>query len=967
MSTVPQSAFNDALSTACKIELPPTTTRMAGKRIAVVGGGVSGLGAAWLLARGGYSVVVYESKQTVGGHARTTSVAPAAANARSISVDTGFIVYNTATYPDFVSLLEILRVPQDNSSMSFAVSADMPDGYLLEWGSDSLSTLFADRRNLARSEIYTMLWDVRRFNAAVHAFAERLDANPATAEASQTLAEFLTSGAYSSIFIHGYLVPMVSSVWSASFQDALAFPACTLFRFFINHGLAQTFARPQWRTILRRSRDYVGALVDDAMAHGAVIHTSAFVEHVVRSAESVRIVLREQSESDSVADRTFDHVIFATHAPDTLRILGSGASDSERRILGAFRYSQNVAVVHTDERLMPVNRGAWGAWNFIARKRSRRAGSSEDSVPTGDRLLPSEAQPVCVSYWLNRLQNLNRGGPDIPDVFETLNPRMPIAENKVLMTDTFSHPQFTLETVRAQEELQNVIQGENRSWFCGAYARHGFHEDGLMTGLDVAERLTGYKLLRPWRSKPCLAINNNYKRYQVPFVSSRSFGLVSLCALSVIHVVGARILAGLHQLASRLTHSDPSVILSSGNGILLRFGHAVLPTSNPGLVNVRSPQLFARVTDAIRHHRDLTPVAVAAFVAGELDCPLPSDLTAMLHALIVAQKKGPELGHGLQGQMHLAETLLHTIVGGFAAVHPPKCESRLSFVTTAMRQVVYAAWWRFADIDHISTAKFAPERSRADSSISRYSQCFVRHVSDLHVHCDAKLLLEFCGDLCCSTLWWMLTRESLHATIVVPTIDKLQQLKQTASRLSLLDRMKFVSVGDFFRRTRSKSLQEGTDTALRGFDIIVSPSIVNLCHGHFASMADLFGFIGESLTVGGIAELGFCACDEARIGNVVKTTNEDAMYCGDNGFQMWATRVVLDAAEGVGLSVEGVHQMQANQAAAGVHEQIQQVFSRFVEDDLTELEIRTVLGQFCMWEAALLSGVMTRVALTLRR
>lgn len=934
----------------------------------MIGAGVSGLGAAWLLARGGYSVVVYELKPTAGGHARTVNVTPSRHSGRAIPVDTGFIVYNTATYPDFISLLEILRVPQDNSSMSFAVSADMPDGYILEWGSDSLAALFADRSNVMRPAMYSMLWDMRRFNAAVHAFVERLETNPDAPEASITLAEFLTDGSYSMPFIQGYLIPMVSSVWSASFQSALSFPVRTLFRFFVNHGLAQTFARPQWRTILRRSRDYIEALIDDAIVHGAVICTSTRVDRVVRTSENVQVILSGNNVNEEFGDHVYDHVVFATHAPDTLKILGSGASDAERRILGAFRYSHNTSYVHTDESLMPENRGTWSAWNFLSRKHSETendVNNNSDSVAEGQG---TEFRPVCVTYWLNKLQNLNRGNDDTPDLFETLNPCIPITANKVLVKDSFSHPQFTLETVRAQEELQNTIQGENRSWFCGAYARNGFHEDGLMTGLDVAERLSGYKVLRPWRSKPCLAINNNYRRYRIPFLSPKSFGAIYFCALAVIHVVGTRIHAGLNELASRLTHADPSVVLSGGNGVLLRFGRATLATSNPGLVSVRSPRLFARVTDAIRHHRDLTPVAVAAFVAGELDCPLPSDLTKMLNALIIAQRKGPELGHGLQGQMHLAEILLHAIVGGFSKASPPMCDSRLPMVTTTIRDVVYPSWWCSVKDDTSTFTKGSSDPAPVSKDLEGYSGCwFERLVHENRVSFKRRKALEFCGELSVPLLYWMLKYDFLEATVVTTTINRSQLVQDKANGISLSNKFTVTTDDNFFGTFHAESRFQD-DTNIAGlFDIIISPSLLNLCMAHFPSLTEQFKFIYGLLTPGGIAELGFSACNEARIGGIVPAKTEDEMYAGDSGFQMWSTRVVLDAAEASGLVVREVSQMNATDAAAFVRSRTSNVFSNFAAESLTAIETRTVLGQFCLWEAALLSGTVTRVALILQK
>lgn len=925
------------------------------KRVAVIGSGISGLGAAFLLARGGHAVTVFESSPTAGGHARTVDIPlpPSASSstttssttiATTVPIDTGFIVYNTATYPDLVSLFETLRVPQDNSTMSFAASVVL-DNTPFEWGSDSLAALFGGGANLYRPALYTMLYDMRRFNTAVHAYVAALDDDPTSPEASQTLDTFLAAGNYSQTFISAYLIPMVSSVWSATFASALHFPARALFRFFVNHGLAQTFARPQWRTPLRRSRDYVAALTADIVAHGAVIRLATPVESVVRGGDGVRISLA--GGDDEIA---FDEVVFACHAPEALRILGEDATDDERRVLGAFTYARNAAFVHTDERLMPAAKVTWSAWNFISRPDASGEGEG--------------TRPVCVSYWLNKLQNLNRGrsSGSMPNVFVTLNPCLSIDPRKVLDEWSVDHPQFTEASVAAQDEVQELLQGRRGTWFCGAYLRYGFHEDGLMSGLDVAERLSGYKVLRPWRSKSRLAINNNYRKFELPFASPRSFTFAYLTSLFVINLVGSRINAGLSILAKRLIPDDPSVVLSAGGGTLLRFGHATVASSSPGLVSVRSSQLFARVTDAIRHHRDLVPVAVASFITGEIDCPLPSDLTKMLEALVIAQRKGPEVDHGLQGQMHLTETLLHVIVGGFKVADSPLSVTRLPQLTTIVNSVVYPCWWMAADA--LSSLSPGGSVSSAGSGGGRQSR-------EDEGAGEKRKILELMSELSAKTAKSLRENSAWQAKVVVATLDRVQYVESKAKELQIADQVAVVSADPFLAQMQLDKAHGGSREL---FDHIISPAALNSCGGggHFESLRSFMlcvrGLLSDS-DGGAFVELGFTACDgdgDSRKKEQQRVAG-DAMFCGDHGFRLWPASVVLDAASFARLHPVSLKEMPAAAAVSRVEEAIENVFSSQACEDMTVKELRKTLGQCCLWQAALKTGVATRAAVVLKK
>lgn len=804
---------------------------------------------------------------------------------------------------------------------------------------------------------------MRRFNAAVHAFVERVEQQPEAPEAAQSLADFLAAGGYSHTFVQCYLVPMVSSVWSASFESALRFPARTLFRFFVNHGLAQTFGRPQWRTPLRRSRDYVSAVLEDLAAHGAVVHLSTPVTKVLRAAAGVRVFT---DAARAAPDAAFDHVIFATHADVTLKLLGAEATAAERRILSAFKYEPNKSYVHTDAALMPAARGTWSAWNFVSRRGAEADASARENTDATGAALPSERQPVCVSYWLNKLQNLNRANDGLPDIFVTLNPSVPIDPAKVLHEDTFAHPQFTEEAIRAQGELQNLIQGENRTWFCGAYARYGFHEDGLMMGLDVAERLTGYKVLRPWRSKASLAINNNYRRFSMPFESSRSLGIAYLGALTVVNLVSAGIQAGLNNLARRLTPDEPSVVLSTGSGLLVRYGHTTAASSKPGLVTIRSVQLLARVTDAIRHHRDLVPVAVASFVAGEIDCPRPCDLTRMLEAVILAQRKGPEVGHGLQGQMHLAELLLWAIVGGFRRVEPPESRARLPELLTAVYTVVRPCWWLTDGDDRVGVgsvwAGVAPNEGKTNVSTrgAPADSCFD----------SSHAVLELAGDLSAATVSRLQENASWHATIVVAASDRAKHVESKAKLLHVHDQVRVMSMEDF--------LAGKGDARSARYNYVISPSIVNTCEASFPSMSALLEFLWGLLpATGGFLELGFAACDEAHARAQRQErrhkprsppgTLSDAMLCGDAGYRLWPTKTVLDAAHSTGFINEAFSELPAAIAARNVEATVTRVFESLASENMTTEETRRTFGQFCLWQAALKWGVVTRAVVVLRR
>ncbi|MDH3595398.1 MAG: FAD-dependent oxidoreductase [Rhodospirillales bacterium] len=412
-------------------------------KIAVVGGGISGLSTAWLLARK-HEVSLFESANYLGGHSNTVDVL---LGGRVVPVDTGFIVYNERNYPNLTQLYAALGVATVASDMSFSVSLDA--GGFEYFG--SAPGLFAQPANLMRPDFWRMFRDLLRFYREAPRLVARRDLDRVT------LGELLAEGGYSDVFAHRHLLPMAAAIWSSTLDDILAFPAQTFVRFFENHGLFNLGERPQWRSVLGGSRRYVDALCAPFRHR---VHLASPIVAVWRTPAGV--FLRDAAGRE----QSFDQLVIATHADQALAMLGPDAAAEESRVLGAFRYQENRAVLHRDPALMPRRRRAWASWNYLA----------EGSAETTRR--------VAVSYWMNRLQRLGT----TRDVFVTLNPLHEPAPNLTFGDYTYHHPQFDRAALLAQERLPS-IQGLNRVWFCGSYCGYGFHEDGLQAGLAVAAAL----------------------------------------------------------------------------------------------------------------------------------------------------------------------------------------------------------------------------------------------------------------------------------------------------------------------------------------------------------------------------------------------------------------------------------------------------------------------------------------------
>lgn len=421
--------------------------RITGKRleIAVIGSGISGLSAAWLLSKQ-HSVTLYEIDRRLGGHSNTV-LAPT--EGASIPVDTGFIVYNELTYPNLTALFAHLDVATEATDMSFGVSID---GGRLEYAGSDLAGLLAQPANLLRPRFYAMMADLLRFYRQAPRDLGRLD--------GMSLAAYLDANNYGRAFREDHLYPMVAAIWSTPAAEVGDYPAEAFIRFCDNHGLLKLTNRPQWRTVKGGSRAYVARLSEPLAGR-------------VMIGRDVKIVERSQAGvviEDGVTQRRFDRVLVACHADQALGVI-KAPTEAERRILGAFRYSSNKAVLHGDERLMPRRRAAWSAWNYLA-------SSDRSSGPS-------------VTYWMNRLQHID---PSVP-LFVTLNPIVEPRSDRVYSHFTYEHPLFDQEAINAQKQLWS-LQGVANVWFAGAYFGAGFHEDGLQAGLAAAEAMG--KVRRPW-------------------------------------------------------------------------------------------------------------------------------------------------------------------------------------------------------------------------------------------------------------------------------------------------------------------------------------------------------------------------------------------------------------------------------------------------------------------------------------
>lgn len=411
------------------------------KSVAIVGSGISGMSVAYLLSPF-YHVTLYEKNSTLGGHTRTKMVPY---QDKFIPVDTGFIVFNPVNYPQLTSMFRHLDVEVQKSAMSFGFSMDKG---ALEWGAGSLNALFGQRANLFDPKFYAMLLEMLRFFRLANKSKRNL--------ANMSLGEFLASLNLSHDFKSKFILPMGAAIWSASAKQMLEFPANTFIQFFKNHGLLSVKGQHQWYTVTGGSHNYISKLMQ---SFESTVRLSTEVTNVVSKKEGGVELQTRHHETVS-----YDHVILATEANEALKILAS-PSEEEKAILGAFKYQPNHAFLHQDENAMPKQKRCWSSWNYLI-----------DTNQSQEKL--------SVTYWMNSLQNIDKSFP----LFVTLNPLMPPKEHTIFDEHVFMHPLFNNKTRSAQEKIPS-IQGKRAIWFCGAYQRYGFHEDGLLSAMSVAQSL----------------------------------------------------------------------------------------------------------------------------------------------------------------------------------------------------------------------------------------------------------------------------------------------------------------------------------------------------------------------------------------------------------------------------------------------------------------------------------------------
>ncbi len=421
--------------------MPFEAGTIAPKKIAVIGAGISGMGAAHALAQN-HQVVLYEAEGRLGGHARTRM----AGKNGDQAVDTGFIVFNYANYPHLTKLFGDLDVPVTKSNMSFGASFS---GGRMEYGLASMNALFAQRSNIASPRFLRMVRDILKFNA------KGLEASQ---DETLTIGQLLKKLKLSDYFRDHYLLPFSGAIWSTPKEKILDFPACAMMKFFDNHALLSATGQHQWYTVDGGSREYVTRLGADMMKRGVETRLGAPIDAVRRTQAGSEV------KTHGADWENFDEVVFATHSDDTLKML-SDATAVEKSVLGAVRYQPNKVVLHSDTSIMPKRRQVWSSWIY-----------SEDAQRTDTE--------INLTYWMNSLQPWLKA----EEMMVTLNSNRPIKEELIWDEVTLRHPVYDLEAIAAQDAAA-AMNGANRTWFCGAWMKNGFHEDGLSSALEVVSSL----------------------------------------------------------------------------------------------------------------------------------------------------------------------------------------------------------------------------------------------------------------------------------------------------------------------------------------------------------------------------------------------------------------------------------------------------------------------------------------------
>ena len=440
-------------------------------RVAIIGAGISGLSCAYALRKEpSLDIHLFEKEAYIGGHSNTIAFTPKG-HSESFPIDTGFLVFNEWTYPGLIGFFEELHVPIAKSEMSFSVSLNQNNGSRLEWAGDNLNTLFAQRKNIVNPAFLRMLFDIVRFNHAGKKMAQDFDVKKANhAYPLESVEDFLLRKGFSNAFRDWYLLPMIGSIWSCSLKDMMQFPIQTLMQFCNNHGLLNIINRPQWMTVKGGSKEYVARAVKSLETSGVSIEKNPVIRVNRVNHDSAYPIRIEFANGQT---RDFHKVIFACHSDQALEIL-SDPSDDEINILGSIKYKKNLAYVHEDRALLPELSNVWAAWNYTCETEYSKNGLDNSSA-------------VCVHYLINKLQPLPPLANSIP-VVVSLNPQVLPNPSDTHACIEYSHPIFDKDAIKSQQKL-NKIQGLRNTFYCGAWTKYGFHEDGFQSGKAVANSL----------------------------------------------------------------------------------------------------------------------------------------------------------------------------------------------------------------------------------------------------------------------------------------------------------------------------------------------------------------------------------------------------------------------------------------------------------------------------------------------
>ncbi|MBD74246.1 MAG: hypothetical protein CMM96_01970 [Rickettsiales bacterium] len=418
--------------------------------VAIVGSGISGLSCGWLLSKN-CDVTIFEKNDYIGGHSNTVSINPK--NCKDIlSVDTGFIVFNKLNYPNLVRFLEHLNIKTYNSDMSFSVSLKQLG---IEYGGQNIKTIFAQKKNITDPKFLLMLKDILRFFLFV-----RSDIN---IYFDISIDDYLNQKKYSEVFRNFFLYPMASSIWSTSYRDIKDYPFVKFVEFFDNHGLLNFFSRPQWKTVSGGSKEYINKILEQKR-----ISTLLGEEVLSFSKTKNSLIVKTNKRVKS-----FDHLVFANHSDQVYKILNL-SNMKEKKFFKMINFQKNIAYLHSDKNFLPNFKKIWSSWNYIREKESNKG--------------------IMLSYWMNNLQDLKTNIPIIVTLNPHKEPRRELTYKKI----KYSHPVFNLETIEAQKKISKLNSKKENIWYCGAYLGNGFHEDGLVSGLKVAEKISNER--RPWKT-----------------------------------------------------------------------------------------------------------------------------------------------------------------------------------------------------------------------------------------------------------------------------------------------------------------------------------------------------------------------------------------------------------------------------------------------------------------------------------